>query len=248
MSDVAHAILSHLALVGAERQRRAAKPELQSCVNALKAYQQRRFTHTYADLLSTPRYGPAARFFLNELYGPTDFSQRDTQFARVVPAMVRLFPRELVATVATLASLHALSEALDTRMAEQMTSPTLDGRTYISIWQANGERGERERQITLTVDVGEALDRLTRKSLLRHSLRMMRVPAAAAGMGALQQFLESGFDTFHAMRGAQEFLQTVRTREHELAAVLFAAELPGTAVAATDLPAASLQQALKLLP
>ena len=32
------------------------------------------------------RYAGAARFFLDELYGPGDFSQRDAQFARVVPA------------------------------------------------------------------------------------------------------------------------------------------------------------------
>jgi len=50
-----------------------------------------------------PRYGPAAHFFLEELYGPRDFADRDTQFARVVPALVRLFPREIVATVAILA-------------------------------------------------------------------------------------------------------------------------------------------------
>ena len=46
---------------------------------------------------------------LDELYGPQDFSDRDAQFARVVPALVRLFPQELVETVAVLARLHALS-------------------------------------------------------------------------------------------------------------------------------------------
>jgi hypothetical protein len=35
--------------------------------------------------------------------------------------------------------------------------------------------------------------------------------------------LECGFDTFHAMRGADDFLNTVATRERALAAALFEA-------------------------
>ena len=70
--------------------------------------------------------------------------------------------------------------------------------------------------------VGGALVGYTRSRWLRHSLRLMRAPAQAAGLGVLQAFLERGFDTFGEMRGAGEFLQTVTQRERELAAHLFA--------------------------
>jgi hypothetical protein len=79
----------------------------------------------------------------------------------------------------------------------------------------------RERQIALMLAVGSALDRYTRNPLLRHSLRLMRGPAHAMGLGTLQEFLESGFDTFRDMRGAAFFLDTVATRERDLAARLF---------------------------
>jgi hypothetical protein len=69
--------------------------------------------------------------------------------------------------------------------------------------------------------VGRSLDGLTRNPLLRHSLRLMRAPARAAGMAALQTFLEAGFDTFRAMRGADEFLELVGRRERALASALF---------------------------
>jgi hypothetical protein len=58
--------------------------------------------------------------------------------------------------------------------------------------------------------------------MLRHSLRLMRGPARAAGLGALQSFLEAGFDTFRGMRGAEEFLSLIGQRERALAAALFA--------------------------
>lgn len=217
----AHAILDELGRVDAERARREASPVLALHVHAIKAYQQRRFSHTYADLLASERYSSAARFFLDELYGPRDFTQRDAQFARVVPALVRLFPQDIVDVVGTLARLHALSEQLDTAMAGHLIGADVDAARYRAAWQATGEAVERARQIELTLEVGTALDRLVRQPLLRHSLRMMRGPARLAGLADLQAFLERGFDTFRAMRGAEQFLDWVGQRERALVAALF---------------------------
>lgn len=216
-----HPILTHLNAVQAERERRRQSPELHARVQAVKDYQQRRFAATYDDLLANPRYRPAARFFLDELYGPADFSQRDAQFARVVPALVRLFPEEIVATVATLTTLHALSESLDSQMAEQIASPDMNATCYASAWQATGRAAERQQQIDLMLSVGSSLDKLTRKPLVRASLLMMRGPARAAGLGELQTLLETGFEAFRCMKGATEFLSTVRQRETDLCAALF---------------------------
>ena len=221
MSSDADKILSDLAVVDAERRRRAADADLAHRVVALKAYQQLRFSHTYADLLASERYGPAARFFLDELYGPSDFTRRDTQFARVVPALVRLFSREIVQTVATLSRLHALSESLDTEMALRSPSAEIDAAAYAAAWRATGRAAEREQQIVLTLDVASALDRLTRNVLIRNSLRLMRGPARAAGLSELQTFLEAGFDTFRAMGGAADFIRLVDGREHTLGKMLF---------------------------
>src|SRR5689334_2866700 len=109
MTKAANAILEALQQVDAERARRDADPALHERVLALKRYQQQRFARTYADLLAQDRYAPAARFFLAELYGPRDYRARDAQFARVVPALVRLFPDDVVHTVRALSALHALS-------------------------------------------------------------------------------------------------------------------------------------------
>jgi hypothetical protein len=227
MTAAAESILSQLAIVANERAARAASPVLSANVQAIKNYQQRRFSHTYADLLITPRYGGAARFFLDELYGPGDFSQRDAQFERVVPALVRLFPGDVVQTVDTLVQLHALSETLDSEMARHLLRGEVDAEAYMAAWQATARAPERQRQIELTLDVGASLDELTRKLLLRHTLRMMRGPARAAGLSALQKFLEAGFDTFQAMRGAREFLAMVSTRERKLVTELFAGSALG---------------------
>lgn len=217
----AESLLIELRAVEAERARRDLDPQLQARVVAVKTFQQARFARTYADLLAHPRYAPAARFFLEELYGPRDYRRRDAQFARVIPALTRLFPDEVVDTVAKLARLHAMSEALDTRMAEQHANSEVDAASYLQAWRRCGEPLMRQQQIELTLSIGAALDALTCKPLLRHSLKLMRGPAALAGLAELQTFLECGFDTFKSMRGATEFLDTVREREEALAEVLF---------------------------
>ena len=230
MNPVGESIQLSLREIAAERERRAAHPALARSVAQVKQFQHARFSHTYADLLADARYAKPARFFLDDLYGPTDFAQRDAQFARVVPALVRTFSKDIVATVAQLGRLHALSERLDSAMGQHLidvasraaSAPALDGKAYAEAWRAVGEPAAREEQIALMLDVGGALDRYTRNPLLRNSLRLMRVPAKAAGLGSLQRFLETGFDTFRAMRGADEFLGTIAGRERGLAEALFA--------------------------
>ena len=221
MSDpIGEHILSCLARVAHERVLRAADPALSQRVLALKVMQQQRFRLAYADLLAAPRYTSAAHFFLEELYGPKDFSKRDAQFQRIVRPLVTLFPADVVDTVLQLARLHALSEELDTRMA-QVTPDALSPEAYVTAWQSVGAAGLREEQIQLTLRVGRSLDLYTRKPLLRHALRMMRGPASAAGLSELQVFLESGFDTFREMRGAGHFLGTIDEREHAWAQTIF---------------------------
>lgn len=222
MAALADRILAHLQQVQQLRALQDEDAALARRVQALKQYQQQRFERGYADLLADPRYGAAARFFLNELYGPSDYRARDAQFARVVPALTRLFPREVAETVLQLAELHALTESLDQAMALALPSGRISAHRYQQAWQQVGQQAQRLRQIDLTLDVGTALQRYTGKPLLRQALRMMRAPAAAAGLSDLQQFLERGFDTFRAMQDAQQFLAQIRQREQALAEALFA--------------------------
>jgi hypothetical protein len=221
MTPTGQAILDQLAIVDRLRRGREADATHAERVTAIKSYQARRFERSYADLLASERYRAAARFFLEELYGPQEFGARDAQFTRIVPALVRLFPDEIVGTVATLARLHALSESLDDDMARGLERSDVDAEAYVLSWQRTGRAADRQLQVDLTLSVGRALERYTRNPVLRGALRLMRRPAQSAGLGELQRFLEAGFDTFGAMRGADEFLNTVRDREPALCAALF---------------------------
>lgn len=222
MPDAGLAIERGLETVRRARLERAADPALAQRVDSVKRYQHRRFESDYADLLASERYGQAARFFLDDLYGPADYSARDAQFARIVPALRRLLPRELLATVVQLVELHALSEELDHAMARRVSGGVaLDHRAYRSAWQQVGRREARMQQVDLTLAVGRALDLHAHKPLLGTTLRLMHGPAQAAGLGQLQSFLQRGLVAFKSMRGADAFLSRIGEHERQMIDQLF---------------------------
>ena len=133
--------------------------------------------------------------FFDELCGPTDFTQRNAQFVRVVPALVRLSLSEIVETVASLAALHVLSESLGSEMAAHLAAEAVSNNDYMRAWQAAARGADRAGQVALTLVVASRLDRFTRGLFVRNSLRLMRGPARAAGLSELQQFMETGFET-----------------------------------------------------
>ncbi|GAB3668156.1 FFLEELY motif protein [Ramlibacter alkalitolerans] len=230
MKNAAETIRQAVAEVEALRRESRELPEIGAAVTSVKRLQARRFAGTYADLLASGAYGAAARFFLQELYGERDYAERDAQFARIAGAVEKLFPKDVAETASALAQLHALTESLDHAVARAMAPHASDEvSAYVQAWKVVGRRADRQRQLETVVAIGSELTRLTRLPGLRLMLRMMRAPASAAGLGALQGFLESGFDTFASVArdrgGAERFLQTIREREQVLMERMFEADV-----------------------
>jgi hypothetical protein len=231
--EAARKIRSAVAEVELLRQALEASPALRDALAQVKRVQSRRFAGTYADLLAGGPYAAAAQFFLVELYSDKDYAERDAQFARIAGAIEKLFPRQVAATAVALAQLHALTEELDQAMAlawlAQVDGEASDSSRYGAAWREVGRRSDREDQLRVVLGIGQEMARLTRTAGLRMMLKMMRGPAAAAGLGALQRFLEFGFDTFAAMArrtgAVEEFLEIIRMRESALMAMLFDADL-----------------------
>lgn len=230
--DAAQTIRNSIADVTAQRLHRTGDPALGAAVGRVKALQAQRFRGTYADLMASPVFGPAARFFLEELYSDSDYTDRDQQFGRIAGTLQTMFPQPVVNTAVALAVLHAQTEALDQDMGRawrlQAGSPDDAAACYAASWRTVGQRHARQQQLQRVLAMGTDLARLTRTPGLRMMLRMMRGPANAAGMGALQKFLEAGFDTFGQLArqrgGVEEFLATIEAREQALMGLLFDAD------------------------
>lgn len=216
-----HAVLAASSL----RQQAATGTQAAAARARLRSWQAGRLAATHADSLADPRLAPAARFFLSDLYGPKDFSARDAEMERILPALARLLPLPGLRTVVLAVELDAISEELDAAMVDALAraaKESIDAESYAAAYRRVGQPEKRARQIDLAAQIGEALDRLPKNALAHVTIRLLRKPAKAAGLSALHEFLERGIDAFRHMGDASEFLDRVTHRERSIMQQLFA--------------------------
>ena len=149
-------------------------PAFAQALRSLKHFQAGRLAQTHQDLLGSSRYGLATRFFLEDLYGAKDFSQRDAELERVIPTLTRFLPEAALATVADAVELDALSEDLDQKMTRfGLEHLGLDGpdqdwnaERYAEAYRGIGSVDERAEQLELVPRIGRTLDKLVRGPFL----------------------------------------------------------------------------------
>jgi hypothetical protein len=212
------------------RNLRAAMVERENATTDLKAaaaraslrrFQAARMAETHADLLNASETRAAAQFFLDDLYGTHDFTQRDADIERLIPMMERLMPLSALQTIAEAIELDALSESLDRAMAVCLGDQFTEA-DYVRAYRQTGNRGDREKQIAHVLSVGCSLSELARIPLISGTLAMMRGPAKLSGLYELHHFLERGFTSFKKMRRPQEFVTTIVRRETAIMENLYA--------------------------
>lgn len=215
-------------LLLANRHLRDAQAEPRNRLATLKTvqrWQATRLRESFADFLATPRQRPAAEFFLTDLYGDFDVSSRDRDVERVLPIMRRVLPEALLGAAADAIELAVLSHALDLRVAAALDAQgggRLDAERYAAAYRAAGLPRLRRHQVALIHHLGMTLDKAVSKPAIGTLLRLSRTPARAAGLGALQSFLERGFGAFRALDGARAFVEEIARRELEVSRRLFA--------------------------
>lgn len=210
-----------LVMVAAERQAAKREPALMAARVALKRYQSARLAQTHADLLANPNTHDAAGFFLEELYGAHDLSQRDIDLERIIPTLQRMLSYESLHTITEAIVLDALSEKLDTAMA-RVLGTSFDEANYVAAYRTATLRVDRERQLDLVRELGDSLCELVRIPLLSFTLSVMKGPARLAGLSDLHEFLNSGFTTFKKMKKPQAFVETIVGRERQVMERIYA--------------------------
>lgn len=203
------------------RRSAAADPGLQARRLALRRFQSERLARTHADLLAGTDTAAAARFFLEDLYGCQDLTERDANLARIVPTMERLLPETALRTVARAISLDALSERLDRVMAEALGTDFSE-QDYTAAFRVLTPADERALQLAHVEAVGLSLSELVRVPMIGGTLRVMRGAAKLARLTELHEFLERGYGAFKNMREPEAFVRTIVARERSLLERIYA--------------------------
>jgi hypothetical protein len=208
------------------RRRVVAQRDLSGVRRLLAEYQARRLAETYADFAAQPRYRLAVEFFLKDLYGPVDYRQRDADVERIFPVMSRVLSGAALDAVTRALELRTLSEELDARMVEILTSGlgvagALDAASYAEAFRRCDDRRGRLRQVELIEQIGRTLEEVVHHPVTYATVMAARLPARLAGFGELQDFIERGLRAFRHMHGAKEFIAAVGERERSMLDEIF---------------------------
>ena len=203
------------------------EPDLARRLEALRDWQSRRLLRTHKDLHADPRYRPAVAFFTDELYGSGDPRARDRDLLKVERMMERLLPPDALTALCLAIELEVLSQELDAAVVRTLPDGAITDERYATAYREVGRPEDRERQIELMYRIGQYLDGVVRKPIVRALVHLARGPAHAAGFGGLQEFLERGLAAFERMGGAATFLNAIRDRERQAMTALFAPSTKG---------------------
>ena len=198
-------------------------------IHQLQHWQCQRLLVTHDDLAKQKRYQKAMAFFVDELYGPKDFSQRDADLVRVIPKLAKVLPDKAMNAMDDALSLNALSFELDMAMAQYLQShfpgePISRG-NYALAYRNVGRIEDREHQIDIIAHLGDQLADVIKIRGIGMLISLSRRPAKLAGLLALHEFLERGFNAFKALGDVQSFIQPVLAREKAIMQSLLSDDL-----------------------
>jgi hypothetical protein len=210
----------------AKMQECIARENLTSSIRDLQIWQTKRLLITHNDLWQSKRFKPAMQFFVDELYGPKDFSQRDNELARVVPKMAKVLPNKGLVSLEAALRMNCLSLELDIALVKKLANKEINRENYFDCYRHSGDRNKREEQIELLESLGIDLAEVVKISGISTILLLSRKPAKVAGVKSLHEFLEKGFKSFKKLGNVNDFLDPIISRERALMQSLYAAQGP----------------------
>ena len=198
----------------------ASDSRLQEIYQAFIDWQLDYLLQYFEDMQARRDQGAAVAFIISDLAG-VEISQRDREFAKVVPMMIRMLPKSVLASAAAAMRLNAavlennlaICQALD---AANLLSGNVTEREYAEACRCVTTYAECMELVDLTVQLGHELQHAIGIPMIGVTLRAMRAPSRLAGIGALQAFLEKGFQTFSALEDVDEFLSEIERRMEDI--------------------------------
>lgn len=225
---MAQEIIKHIHRVNALRDL-ANQLGVMPIIHQLQHWQCERLLVTHDDLAQQKRYQKAMAFFVDELYGPKDFSQRDADLVRVIPKLAKVLPDKAMNAMDDALSLNALSFDLDMAMAQYLQAhfpdEPINRDNYALAYRHVSRIDDRTHQIDIISHLGDQLADVIKIRGIGMLISLSRRPAKLAGLLALHEFLERGFDAFKALGDVQSFIQPVLVREKAIMQTLLSDEL-----------------------
>lgn len=165
----------------------------------------------FTELTRVDGYKEAVGFIVSDLAG-IGISERDREIERAAGVIVNTLPLRTLETSAAAIELNARALQVNLAIWRELyvdgeLPPEITEAAYVDACRVASSYDECMDLAHLAGEVGATLKTLVRYPVIGGLLRTMRAPAHAAGFGALQEFLETGYRTFRQIPDIDYFLE-----------------------------------------
>lgn len=186
---------------------------LQNQINALHRWRKACFLENYHDYFQQARYQAALHFILSDVYPDLTHQPRDLKIAKAFTSMQRILPDKILQTIARAVhykqAILLFDVALVSEGDEQIDTTTIQQK----IQAMPAAQQEHQRLVNLFCELTQTIHVLVKNPFIRATLKASRLPAKAANLMELQDFLERCFAVFKTLRDPSDFLKDYQQRE-----------------------------------
>lgn len=188
------------------------KQGLQANITILHQQRERTFRARYNDYWQRSRYQPALSFILSDVYSALNHEPRDTKVAKAFNSMSRVLPDAMLETITRAVSYNRRMLAFDRHLAEAIEFESCDD--YYDYLEKDPQLYEQHKVLVDEfIQLARNIHHFVKKPFMQMTLKASRIPAKAANLLELQDFLERCFNAFKSMRDPSAFLNDYAERE-----------------------------------
>lgn len=208
-------------------------PQLAARLSAIQIWQKKRMQHVHAELFAVPEHHLMTQYFLNQLYGGSNFNILAEQCERIVQAAKTfegLVPASVINTALKATELSVLAIELDQQLATHLDMNLLDDsqdlaindQQMIQLYQSANQLDDRCRQFDLLDELGDNLDKYVRSKFIHGVFKLSKGLSTRYELQALYQFTDEGFQAMKPLKSAKDFVGVFTQGERDLIQQVYA--------------------------
>ena len=200
------------------------QPDILSRLQDVQAWQKARMQRTHHGHFSAKQNQLMAEYFLNRLYGGTDFDALAAQIARLTRyahKAEKVIPENAIKTGTLGVELAILAVQLDEQVAiqllqdyhphEALTDEMLR-LTYLKLDQGEA----RLKQLALLDQLGMSLDKYMRSFVVYTAFKMCKGAANKYNFQVMYEFMQDGFLAMKPLKSAEKFVRDFTATERQI--------------------------------
>ena len=208
-------------------------PQLAARLSAIQNWQKKRMQHVHEDLFSVPAHHLITQYFLNQLYGGSNFNVLAEQCERILKTakvFEGLVPSSTISTALKATEVAVLAIELDQQLAQHMVhdlrddrhDPAINDQYMIQLYRLANQASARHHQFNLLDELGDNLDKYIRSTLVHRIFKLSKGLSTRYELSGLYQFADEGFIAMKPLQSAKIYVGEFTQGERDLIEQIYA--------------------------